>query len=100
MNIDNLQLFIQNAHNPSLVLPNDSPNSNRIYHIYSDGEITYQKGGFAYLHRSEFTVKPALQNLKHSFTFPINRSNDTSYAIVTLINAELIRNALIDNSHH
>jgi len=32
-----------------LWMPKESPNGNTIYHLYSDGEITYQKGGWAYL---------------------------------------------------
>ena len=43
------------CHNPNLVKKDESPNGNTIYHIYNDGEITYQKGGWAYLQRSVFT---------------------------------------------
>ena len=36
---------------------NASPNGNQIYHLYSTGKITQQKGACAYLQRSEFTIK-------------------------------------------
>ncbi len=32
-----------------------APNGNMVYHLYSNGTITRQKGGFAYLNRTEFT---------------------------------------------
>ena len=41
-----------------LVMPNEAPSANTIYHLYSNGEFTYQKGGDAYLRRSEFESQP------------------------------------------
>ena len=59
--IKSLNDEIINAHNKhydtsktGLVIPTESPNSNLIHHLYSDGSITYQKGGWAYEQRSEF----------------------------------------------
>ena len=46
--------------NPSGLIdegPNASPNQNQIYHLYSSGDITHQKGAWAYLRRSEFHIK-------------------------------------------
>ena len=85
--------FIKSVNNPSLVIPTESPNGNIIYHIYSNGEITYQKGGWAYQQRSEFTEK--YQSFKKNYVdiFPIkiqDYNNKLSYAIVTISDAEKI----------
>jgi hypothetical protein len=85
---------IKEYHNPSLVDVNISPNGNIIYHIYSDGTITSQKGGWAYLRRSEFTSYFKLSNIpygENKFKFPINANDGTTYAIVTEENALKIR---------
>lgn len=65
-----------------------SPNQNLIYHLYNDGEITFQKGSTAYLERSEFTLCPSLYALYRNskllpmFAFP--KANDgRSYAVLT-----------------
>jgi hypothetical protein len=84
-------------HNPDLVKSTESPNGNRIYHIYSDGEITNQKGGFAYLRRSEFTTKGPIDGLKKMNVFPIE-NGDYSYAIVTEEDAIKIREEMIKQS--
>jgi hypothetical protein len=84
-------------HNPKLVKPDESPNGNRVYHIYSDGEITNQKGGFAYLRRSEFTDKSSIHGLTTLFMFPIQRG-DSSYAIVTEKDAKNIRQEMVKES--
>lgn len=85
--------FITSAHNPGLVIETESPNSNIIYHVYSDGEITSQKGGWAYLQRSVFTlVYPKFRN-QFIDLFPIKqttRYGDCSYAIVTEEDAKKI----------
>ena len=73
---------IEKAHNPSLVIKTESPNGNIIYHLYSDGEITSQKGGWAYLQRSEFTSKYSLCKKNYFDIFPMKLKN-LSYAIVT-----------------
>ena len=44
--------LIKKLNNPDLIKKNESPNGNIIYHLYSDGTITRQKGGWAYLKRS------------------------------------------------
>ena len=67
-----------------LIQPKESPNGNIIYHLYSDGAITYQKGGPAYLQRSVFHDEYALKNhrkinLKLLFVAP----DDTTYVILT-----------------
>ena len=47
-------------HDHSLVDEKAQPNANIIYHLQSDGKITYQKGGWAYGSRTEFVDRPAL----------------------------------------
>lgn len=82
---------INESHNPNLINCNASPNDNIIYHIYFNGEITHQKGGWAYLQRSEFTLEhsiyPSNNNLKQYFP-------KDGYAITTLENAKIIRNMI------
>lgn len=49
-----------NWHQPSLWHPSEQPNANIIYHLQSDGKITFQKGGWAYGARTEFCDEPAI----------------------------------------
>jgi hypothetical protein len=96
-NDTNILKEIENMHNPNLVNIKESPNGNIIYHVYSDGEITSQKGGFAYLKRSEFTEKSSIE-CKKKYVFPIKK-DEYSYAIVTKNDAYKIRDRLVtDNS--
>lgn len=81
---------IKNAHNPQLVLPEESPNGNWITHLYSDGEITSQKGGWAYLQRSEFTDSYAKFKKNYIELFPLKR-NQYTYAIMTDADAKRIQ---------
>lgn len=82
------------SHNPRLIIEDESPNVNRIYHIYTDGEITNQKGGWAYRHRSEFTIKFPIHGYFPHLEFPLNMGN-RGYAIVTEQDAYLIRDMMI-----
>jgi hypothetical protein len=68
-----------------LIKLDKAPNSNIIYHFYNDGEITSQKGGFAYNLRSEFTYKPSLIDIFKNvcFKLPIKLNENISYAILT-----------------
>jgi hypothetical protein len=100
---DELNKLIMEAHDPNLVKPDESPNGNTIYHLYRDGEITQQKGGYAYLQRSSFTLEYPFgrdnfvvvlgHSLKitDSLSFPCSDSQGNKYAIVTSANAYLIR---------
>jgi len=89
--IKSLNEEIINAHNKhyetsktGLVIPTESPNGNIIYHLYSDGSITYQKGGWAYRQRSEFDNTPPLTNYKMlNFEFPKKTNDETTYVILT-----------------
>ena len=73
---------------------NSSPNENQIYHLYSTGRITQQKGSWAYLQRSEFTVKGDIVGAKKMlFKFPLLSDNDetSTYAILTKLECHLYR---------
>ena len=109
--IENIYILVNKYHNPELVNPRDSPNSNIITHIYSDGEITEQKGGFAYLQRNERTIEPPVtkcNNIKKFICnidididicrFPKIKDNEKyeyGYAIVLEIHAYEIRNEML-----
>lgn len=67
-----------------LVNPNESPNGNQIYHLYSTGEISYQKGGWAYMRRSEFMTHGKLINYeKLNLQLPKTAADESTYAILT-----------------
>lgn len=89
-----VKVKVDMCHNPALVVPDASPNDNTIYHLYPDGEIHYQKGGFAYLKRSVFIEEHPVRSLGNTFdeAFPIVREGDYGrYAIVTREDALEIR---------
>lgn len=66
------------------VSSNASPNGNLIHHLYSNGEITFQKGAWAYLQRSEFNLHYKLDGSeKLNFQFAKKLTNNISYAILT-----------------
>jgi len=61
-----------------------SPNENQIYHLYSNGEITYQKGAWAYLQRSEFNMEYEITGASQvPFKFVKKTAEGTTYAILT-----------------
>jgi hypothetical protein len=99
--MDHIKEIINSTHNPSLINVKEAPNENTIYHIYSDGEITSQKGSWAYGQRSEFTSYYPLDKFIPVDYFPIVRTNSNGikfgYAIVTYHDALKIRE-LIKNS--
>lgn len=67
-----------------LVNPNESPNGNQIYHLYSTGEISFQKGGWAYLQRGEcFTHGKITNYQKLSLKLPKEAADGSTYAILT-----------------
>jgi hypothetical protein len=67
-----------------LVNPKDSPNGNQIYHLYSTGEITFQKGGWGYMRHSEFHKEGRFSNYKKmGLKLPMEAGDGTTYAILT-----------------
>ena len=93
-NIETIMVEIQKKiytyHDPGLVHPDESPNQNRINHLYSDGSVTDQKGSWAYLKRSEFVSYGPIYGLdKLLFTFPVK-----DHAIMTMVHCLEIRKLL------
>lgn len=86
INIEVYSMFkahLKNGHS-ELIRIDQSPNENRIYHLYSDGEITHQKGSYAYQCRSEFCLEPSVTSGNSPFTFPYQAGNPLyTYAILT-----------------
>ncbi len=73
------------ANNPSLVKITEVPINNIIYHLYNNGRVTTQKGGWAYGCLGEttnykFRIIIAAKTL---FRFPNIADDGTSYAILT-----------------
>lgn len=70
-----------------LIIPSESPNGNTIYHLHSNGEITFQKGGWAYLQRSEFTLCYSIkgcEKLGLKLVNNISENNNLTYCILHL----------------
>lgn len=91
---EQLKELIHSCNNPKLVNTELSPLENTIYHIYSDGEITEQKGSWAYGQRNERTLSyPKFDNIYQTKLFPYERKSDFGtfgYAIVTKKDADEI----------
>lgn len=96
---DDIQKVITSSHSKNLIDENMAPNANIIYHIYQDGEITSQKGSWAYDRRSEFTLHYPIHGYTNNFIFPLNRGK-FGYAIVTQENAILIRKMMIKDAEN
>jgi hypothetical protein len=93
IHIDNFNERVISAHNAHYeqsssglidTSPEASPNGNLIYHFYSNGEITYQKGAWAYLKRSEFNKSYGILGAKYlPFKFVKEKGDGITYAILT-----------------
>ena len=92
-----IQETINFSHNKKLIDENIAPNANIIYHLYQDGEITSQKGSWAYGRRSEFTLYYPINGYKNIFSFPLSRGK-FGYIIVTEKNALFIRKMMLEDS--
>ena len=80
-----------------LIIPTESPNGNLIYHLYENGEITFQKGGWAYLERSEFTSKHLIyySNMLN-LNFPNKSDSGMTYVVLTQEECEKFRKTIED----
>ncbi len=87
--------MVVELHDPGLIHTNESPNANTIYHCYNDGEITNQKGGWAYEQRNMRTsAQPIYGNLKLDISkFPIVEYG-VGYVIATYENCLKIRSEM------
>ncbi len=101
---EQLNELIINAHNwhyisspTGLINPKDSPNGNQIYHLYSTGEISFQKGGWAYLQRSECISDGKISNYKKlELKLPKEAEDGSTYAILTKEECKQFRGKMID----
>ena len=86
---------VSKLHDPSLIKPEEQPNGNIIYHLYSDGTITRQKGGWAYGQRSVTDIESYCVKPNTLFTFPCKGSHEgDTYAILTMENCKEIKNLM------
>lgn len=79
-----------------LLHPDESPNTNTIYKVWSDGEITYEKGGYAFGDRSLKQVSLPIVHLSNKSwlpKFPIQHG-ENSCAMLTLDECRHIRGLL------
>jgi hypothetical protein len=90
--IERTVLEMHNAHytqeNPhGLLQPDEAPNTNTIYKVWNDGEITYEKGGYAFGDRS---LKQLRTSITHTGSLPLPNfpqacsKNGYSYAMLTM----------------
>jgi len=84
-----------NLHNPLLIKKEQQPNENIIYHLYSDGTITRQKGAWAYGKRSVSDIAYEIVKPNTYFTFPnVGENQGDTYAIMTLEDCYKVRNLM------
>ena len=87
--------IVLSLNNPLLIKKEEQPNENIIYHLYSDGTITRQKGGWAYGNRSTIDIEYEIIKPKTFFTFPLKGVNEgDTYAIMSLEDCQKVRNLM------
>lgn len=62
-------------HSPQLIDVSSSPNENTIYIIWNDGEISEEKGSYAFGQRNVRTYQSTLTFKRNVFNFPFVRSH-------------------------
>ena len=84
--IQKVNELITKYHNPSLVDSHAMPSENTIYKIYSDFEVTSEKGGWGYGGHTLFGYLTPLfnRNVYGIIDFPCIVKPNFSYAIMTL----------------
>jgi len=101
---NNIYNLLIELNDDNLIKPCDNPGSNTIYHLYDDGRITYQFGGWAYLQRKENELKSYIcknlfldiEKFIHIYTTQNNNYRNTNcktygYVVVTYENALMLR---------
>lgn len=87
--------IVLSLNNPLLIKKEQQPNENMIYHLYSDGTITRQKGGWAYGNRSTIDIEYEIIKPNTFFSFPLKAVNEgDTYAIMTLEDCQKVRNLM------
>jgi hypothetical protein len=102
--IENLNARIIASHNlhytnspHGLINIHESPNGNTVYHLYSTGEISCQKGGRFYLQRGEFMLYGKLFDYKKlSLTFPKKAADGSSYVILKEEECKQFRDEMVE----
>lgn len=76
--------------------PDEAPNTNTIYKVWNDGEITNEKGGHAFGERSKrSSAQPLVSGVDSVLpTFPLNGNGIHSYAILTMDECSAVRGML------
>jgi hypothetical protein len=84
--IQKVNELIAKYHNPSLIDSHASPSENTIYKMYSDFEVTSEKGGWGYGSHNLFRYLTPLfnRNVYGIIDFPCIVKPNFSYAIMTL----------------
>ena len=97
MSLSELEELINKFHNPRLVKEYESPNANIQILLFNDGEIMQTKGGWAFLKRSLFSIKPKIEKLdKNNIKMP-QAYYDYSFIIVESEDiANNIRNVMVN----
>ena len=92
-----INTIVSNLHNPLIIDSKLQPNENIIYHLYSDGTVTRQKGGWAYKRRTVTDIMYQIIKPNTFFTFPLKGDNDgDTYAILLYEDCIKIRNIIND----
>ncbi len=87
--------LVKELHNPALIRPDLAPNENIIYHLYSDGTITRQKGGKVYGQRSVIDLESYCLKPNTFFTFPVKGQYEgDTYCILTLEDCKKVKDLM------
>jgi c-di-AMP phosphodiesterase-like protein len=83
--------------NPTgLIFYSKQPHDNWVYHLYSNGEITCQKGGTEYLNRSEFNISDQIRDYNKMNLNLSQKRKNLSYAILTEKECIYFRNGMLE----
>jgi hypothetical protein len=94
---DKINKIAKSLHNPELIKKDEAPNANIIYHLYSDGTITRQKGGSAYGRRSVIDIEQSLKISNTFFTFCLKGQYEgDTYCIMTFEDCNKLRKLMKD----
>lgn len=84
--LSNVNIMVKKYHNPKLIEPDLSPNENTIYKIYSDFEVSSEKGGWSYGSHTLFSYLTPLFGRSPTGIepFPCPMPNGMGYAIMKI----------------
>jgi len=70
---EQIEKMAKEAHSYDHINTSISPNENTIYMLWNDGEITSEKGSWAFGMRSVFTKEPPIFPYSLNLKFPLSR---------------------------